>query len=251
MRSVGMWRHIQGMRLRKPALDELARVQLQQQPKPQQTLRSGTWGGISVGLLILVASILAIFAFVKANFTTAEMQTHLPWRLTLLSFNEALTLLIALLGLSIVRRQFAMGTRPFLIYTSYNTKESLFVLHPQSTPARIWKVVLKNVGPGLAIINSVRYRLTFQGEPTSHEFALVGETLIKQLDTAGIHMGTHFDLILFSAGAPLGAGSEIVMFEILPEVMNRLSVLDVEITFSGTLGDRFLKEIFLIPRASV
>jgi len=58
-------------------------------------------------------------------------------------------------------------------------------------------------------------------------------------------------LVSYSQGSVIGSGTENIALEIKPAVTQELLVLDIRIEFSGIFGNRYLKEIFCIPRDGI
>src|SRR4028119_434629 len=71
------------------------------------------------------------------------------WRFEILSLNESLMLLIGLLTLVVVHKQFVLAMRPYLIVESGLSHESEMAINAAK---KFWNVKLRNVGPGLAIL---------------------------------------------------------------------------------------------------
>ena len=156
----------------------------------------------------------------------------------LLTVNEGLALLVALVAVIIAQRQFVLNTRPYLHWT---TVESDFT-------NRIWRAKLKNHGSGLAIIRSADYSVIFPDQP---ELKGTYEEMLTALAKHGIAIGPGFMLARFTPGSALGAGAELGMFEISFDDAKRVRALDIDMRYEGVLGDDFRMRIALIPRRGI
>jgi hypothetical protein len=187
--------------------------------------------------LAIVAIVLTVHGVI------AEKPRHVSlgqWLATrkLLSVNEGLALLVALVAVIIAHRQFVLNTRPYLHWT---TVESDFA-------ARIWRATLKNHGAGLAVIRAARYSVIFPGEA---ERAGTYEEILGALDKHGVAIGPGFMLVRFTRGSVLGPGGEIRMMEMSFDDAKRIRALDVDLEYDGVLGDAFRMRVALIPRRGI
>jgi hypothetical protein len=204
-----------------------------------------------VGLLVLLSVVLVVQAVVSAN----KLGTGLPfawfWRLSLIDVNTAFTILVALLSLIAVRQQFIYGTKPFLVYHSQFTHESRLGLPGAGAGERIWQVTLSNAGQGAASIREVRYRIAARGSTLSDSYPLPASSLTATLEGMGLRNERDYSLVSFSEGFRVIASAEQPIFELFEAAAAALQSIDMRIEIEGLLGDRFVKEVFLIPRGGL
>lgn len=218
----------------------------------RQRLHRRSWIGPGyVGLLVLLSVVLLVHAVVSAN----ELGNGLPfawfWRLSLIDVNTAFTILVALLSLIAVRQQFIYGTKPFLVYHSQFTHASRLGLPGAGAGERIWQVTLSNAGQGAAAIREVRYRIAARGNTLSDSYPLPAASLTATLEGMGLRYERDYSLVSFSEGFRVIAGAEQPIFEVFEAAAAALQSIDMRIEIEGLLGDRFVKEVFLIPRGGL
>jgi hypothetical protein len=204
-----------------------------------------------VGVLLLLSVVLVAHAVVSANGYGNGLPFTWFWRLKLVDANTAFTIFVALLSLIAVRQQFIYGTKPFLVYHSQFTHESRLGLPGASAATRIWQVTLSNAGQGAASIREVRYRIAAQGEALSDSYFLPGSALTEVLEGLGLRNERDYSLVSFSEGFRVTAGAEQPIFEVFEAAAGAVHSIDMRIEIEGLLGDRFVKEVFLIPRSGL
>lgn len=219
-------------------------------PGPQRPSRWNHIRPISLRLLTLLAILLAVQAFVRANFPNALCSWGWFWTLTILDTNNAFTLLVAVLGFVTVRQQFAFGTRPLLTYTTQQNEESdrgLKLLLPDDG---FWTVMLGNDGAGPAVIRSVDYELSATGDPDG-DMPSSYQDVLSRLQRQGILVGRDYVLTNYGKGATIGPGRHVLIFEMSKSAADKIKRLDLIVRFQGRLGDSYVKMIHCIPRAGV
>jgi hypothetical protein len=155
------------------------------------------------------------------------------------------TILLALLSLAVVREQIAAASRPFLTYSSVQTTSTKAGL-PSSTTG-FWVVTMQNVGTGLAVIRTVRFRLS-DSLQNINSYDYDYPSALHRLQEKRLRVGLDFALYAFSAGGGIGANTEATVLELALDVPATLRVFDLRVEFENTLGDRYVKEIYCLPR---
>jgi hypothetical protein len=229
-----------------PWLNRLLRRRARIDPGAQAALARNGFASAYLWLLIGVCGLLAYQAFVQANYVSKTSPHPNIWRLKILDVNNAITALVALLGLVSIRQQLLIGIRPILSYTGKVLRPDEWSLISPKPEDFAWRVTLRNVGMGPAIIRSVRYSVsTSDGVTNSLESH---DDLIARLDTAGLTRRLEYEVQHVSAGAAIGSTESIVLFEGLQSVSRTIRSLDVCISFSGMLGEAFEKDVYCVPR---
>lgn len=187
-------------------------------------------------------------AFRAQNLPTAAWEPSWLWSLKLLELNDALTLLIGILGLLAVRQQVALGTKPHLGYEGRKNEESETALEP----GEVWTVALKNSGSGVAIVERQTFRMYLLGDASPDErFLLSHDQVVEQLKARGLVHGRDYALTRYSGSATIAANTKELLLEILIEKSLPIIALDMRLEFRGVLRDRFERTFFLIPRNQI
>ena len=167
------------------------------------------------------------------------------WRLELLNVQTAVTTLVAVCSLILVRRQFVLGTRPYLTITSGRRSESQTGL--VDSPRNVWwQATLRNVGPGMAVIRASYYRVAFAG--ASNLIQQVDAMVVREMlkEDASI-ASERVTLSHLSAGTALAPGQTLVMFEAEADCVAQIARLELCLEYEGILGDIFAREVPLLP----
>lgn len=207
---------------------------------------------IPIYLLFTLVSFLVLHAFIKENVDFATFPAAFVWKLNLLKVNDALMLLVALLGLLVARQQVELSVTPRLMYSCYPTAQSQFGLQVQQGRV-IWTCKVKNVGSGMAIVRRCAYRVTESVSKSKRKqpFNLSYLDVVKLLRKKGLEPGRDYVLMQYSIGAVIGGGEEQTLLEVNRDALDALKVVDVELVFDGFLGERFEKQIFMVPRDGI
>ena len=75
--------------------------------------------------------------------------------------------------------------------------------------------------------------------------------IIQKLRAAGFILDKDYFLTNITSGGAMSTKEEKVIFEMVLPPPHQLVQLDLRITFEGYIGGRYIKDIFLIPRAGI
>lgn len=213
---------------------------------PPRRRRRARGAGSGLEILATLVALFATHAIITTNFDAPAVSgIAWLWRLHLFTVQTALTTLVAVCSLLLVRRQFVMGTRPYLTITSGRRRDSETGL-PEGADKLWWQANLRNVGPGMALIKSSRYLVVLAGAPD--EPAEVDAAQLRiMLAQGGSISRQHFTISHLSAGTAFAPAQCFVMFEADAQCLAQLIRLDLSLEYEGILGDLFTREISLIP----
>jgi len=110
-------------------------------------------------------------------------------------------------------------------------------------------VNIKNVGSGIALIRSVKYRVVPPNENKEYDHSY--DDVIETIAQEGYENRKDFVLLEFSNGFALSPKDEKSILEVPISNYLKGKTLDIKIEFEGFLGDRYCKEIFCIPRKGI
>jgi hypothetical protein len=195
---------------------------------------------VLLGSLIVVVFAVAALAVMQDNWIHALPPTL--QRLKLLDTNNALTLLVALLTLVAMRQQYLSTLKPYLTYSSHRVPAS-----ESGNAEDVWRVEVYNVGTGVAIIQQTVFRYV---SASGAESELDHDAVDDRLRGLSWEEGRMFSLPRFSTGFVLGPENKVTAFETNYALLSDLRALDLEITFASRSGERYRKDVFLIPRPS-
>lgn len=200
-----------------------------------------------VCLLILTITffLLTLYSVLQANSALFHLEASPFLSLKILDTSSAASLFVTLLGALLVRHQFALGLLPRINYKSAKTTRQ----NPQDSgePFTTWRVELRNTGLGSAIINRADYRLELAGA-TSHCHFHTFDAIIRELAKIDWVRDRDYWIENINAGFSLSPKDDCFLFEIKTEHIAKLKRLDVALYFQGQLGDRYRRDISLIPR---
>ncbi len=234
-----------------------------------------SFDGVLIAIALLL-SVLLIFAFIREN--RNELFPHLNiffhgadvLNLKIIDTSPASTLLLGVITLLFGRAQFLHSALPYFDYRIYKIKGKVSVQSGSDGSADaqdIYVVDLTNVGKGLGVVTSASYWLEFKSSGDSpaklfpawfqerastynyssrfrysyHDFVdiLSKQSMYEFVDWDAIHLGGR------AAISPGETRRILVMTRALGE---KLAAFDALITFESVLGDRFMREIYMIPR---
>ncbi|PPK98284.1 hypothetical protein [Parapedobacter indicus] len=195
--------------------------------------------------LTCLMAILLIYSILQENIDLINKRYHTYFGMRILDTKTCASLFITLIGLLLVRHHFLIGFMPILVYETRRTKKPTFDAIFEN--CEVWQVKVKNVGLGAAKILKYEFRLNqSEIEDTSHDKNF-DETIVA-LNDINIVYDKDFCLEEITSGYTLPSKDEMIIFEINTAILSKLRQLDLQITFSGLLGNRFVKDVFLIPR---
>lgn len=214
-------------------------------PRPQHALRS--YDGLFIVLIVLTGILfsLLLFSILQQNLAFFDLEHVRLLSFKILDTNTAASLFVTLIGAILVRHQFALGIRPAVNYTSANVTKNYPVT--SNTPCELWQVVLHNAGSGTAILNSIRFRIGIDGIDRG-EYSKSHKEVVEALAEIGLVRDQDYSLANVSAGSTLAPRESRTLFEIKASKLQLIKQLDASIQFKGVLGDKYGRELFLIPR---
>jgi hypothetical protein len=214
-------------------------------PGPQMMKSAPTGTAAIVYLALLISAFLVLHAYLKANPMSSVPSESFPWRLKLLDLNDSISLFLALVGVAVVREQYARANRPYITYRGQLASPTL--LTAESAAEQVWQVKISNVGPGMALLKSAQYRLPSENKVKS-EYALTLSSVHSFLDHVNLQSHKDYVVAEITDGAALGADSDFVVCEVRAAHLATIKAIDLKLTVFGVLGDAYDKEIFLVPR---
>lgn len=228
----------------------IAKRENRQFPGPQTALLHVRFGLVSM-LLAAVVMALAVGICMRAASTVWTLPKPLCTISEAVDVKVASTLLIGLLSLLYVRRQFAYAMRPIAEYRSWESSSSHFGLQSVGAGQRFLIVHLFNVGAGPMLVRNARYRVAFDGAEAGvyGEFIVVFDELFRR----ELRSGREIVIVNVGKGTAMESRGQRPVFEMSLEGSTaRLPTsLDVRLEFEGVLGDRYVKEMFYIPRRGI
>ncbi|MFL6137788.1 MAG: hypothetical protein ACJ74O_08325 [Frankiaceae bacterium] len=203
------------------------------------------------GLVALWVTLAAVAAFAAREVTRAALahpEHHWILKTKLLGVAPSISLLVGTIAFVSARHQFALAQRPLLTYGSgwiagSDASRMLFA------PTRwVWKVTLRNAGPGTAVMQAVSYDIDVWHEGRREQaHGLAGDGLFEALRRYGLEEDRDLSVALVSPDGALEPRAEARLCELPSGIGQRLLVLDVHITYRSLLGDRFSKTVRCVP----
>jgi hypothetical protein len=213
-------------------------------PGPQQLLRRSWVSSGALKALTLASGVLMVHELSRSQLSALSVWPQWIWDLSLVPPDAGATIFIGLLTLIVVREQATASTRPLMTYSSMQGGANSSGLPSDDTG--FWNVEIENVGAGAAIIRSVAYRLS-----RADSYSLDYSATVQQLKLLGLQIGRDYALYTFSAGGVIGPGAKTSVFEIGLKNISAIKDVDVQLEFETTLGDRYRKEVYCIPRVGM
>ena len=198
-------------------------------------------------LLVLSVTLflLTLYSILQTNAGVFHLEGSPYFSIKILDTASAATLFITLLGALLVRHQFAVGVLPRINYKSTRIDRPN-KQNPNET-YETWRVEIRNTGLGSAIINRTEYmleRMKGNTDSASHSF----EGILSELANLNLVRDQDYWIENITNGFSLSPKDDCFVFEIKMEQIKKLKRLDLVLYFQGQLGDRYRREIFLIPR---
>jgi hypothetical protein len=196
-------------------------------------------------VFLFIFVLTTIHAFLKENLLLFPSLVSIQiLKLSILSLNDSIIILITIVGAIVARNNIAYNFRPYIIYQTSGFRKE---------PLEDRKIIIKNVGGGVAYIKQIRFRLILDDKEQLKKIEQIKYNLtvdeVKHiLDEAGLLYKRHYTLKDISNGYALASDNEIQIFEVTKEEINRIIALDIRIDFKGLLKDSYTKEVFCIPR---
>jgi hypothetical protein len=212
-------------------------------PGPQKKIFSYNFLIFSLNILFIILFLLCLAKFFQYYGRDLILGIQLP-NLNFIDLDKLLTITLTVLGLIIARNNIAHGMRPYIVYECKRGKP-IELKHFSN----VLSVHIKNVGSGIALIRSIKYRMVSDGGKS--EYSKNYDDIIAITSQQGYINRRHFILLEISNGFALSPKDEKCVFE--TPISNYLNdkAFDIMVEFEGFLGDRYEKEIFCIPRKGV
>jgi hypothetical protein len=181
---------------------------------------------------------------IRANLSNSQ-QHDWPWKLRLLGIPTTAAILVTSLAVLLLRDQFARSMAPALRYVSHWSSDA----HGLSRAAgRYRHVVVRNVGPGTAVIAGVTWRVA--AGSGSQAVGVTTMVALRELLTGlGLEDGADYTISNYSQGAALAPGEEREYFECTDSMVAKLAVFDADFAFESLLGDHYHRTTSLLPRS--
>jgi hypothetical protein len=196
----------------------------------------------SLRLFLWSMAVLLVAEVLRANLS-AKQQHDWPWNLRLLGIPTTAALFGAALIALVALDQYARSTAPLLRYVSQWASETEDLT---ARAARYRQVLLRNVGPGTALVVGVRWLVgTSDGGVSDVASMAALRGFLGELELVD---GTDYAVTNYSPRSALGPGEERLYFECTDGALARFGVFDAVFTFESMLGDRFEKTVSLLPR---
>jgi len=161
-------------------------------------------------------------------------------RLQLLSVDVSVGLLVSLSGLWLSLRSVSLGFAPYIVYESQLLKQSSAGLGRHR--AGYWRVKIRNVGSGTAIIRQAEAETAPQNSHWPRQLVMENGLEPRYGED---YLATHI-----SAGYALRPGDELLVFEAKFQTATQLSRLRLRLSYGNALGDRYEKIIDCLPPES-
>jgi hypothetical protein len=184
-----------------------------------------------------------VYAFLQENFVAPSWYPDRLRGVKILDTNNSLTLLVALLSLIAVRQQFIATLTPYLTYSS---EEAIKQVDGKSETW--WQVHVRNVGSGIASIQSVLYHVAVSSDTVNFSTPPMNlhAQVVEKIKNKGLEEGKDYSLLRFSHGAIIGPNESIMVFEAPLEKARLLTMLDMRIRFESRSGEVYEKDVYCI-----
>ena len=217
-------------------------------PGPQKALPSFNRLFFCLFLLTAFSFGLTIYAVLKSNsyFLTSPFQKYFSFEI--LDTKTASTIFVTFISLLLVRHQFVIGFKPKIIYECKKTKTSV---NPELDHGGIlWQVKIRNVGLGTAIFSSYVFRVGLL-QVSESDYNKEFTEIIEELKTQGLYYEEDYYLSNITNGYAMPSKDERILFEVRLPNGYAIKQIDVKMVFSGYLGGKYHKEVYLIPRRGI
>ena len=196
-------------------------------------------------ILAVTLFLLTLYSILQTNAEVFHIVNSRFLSIKILDTASAASLFVTLLGALLVRHQFVLGVLPRINYKSRNT-ERRNKQNPNKSD-ETWRVEIRNTGLGSAIINRAEYRLELASTKSQFDYYTI-EDILKELTRINLKVDRDYWIGNISNGFSLSPKDDFFVFEIKTEHIEKIKRLDLVLYFQGQLGDRYRKEISLIPR---
>jgi hypothetical protein len=197
-----------------------------------------------VTLTVIMAGLL-VYGVLQENKDLINKKYHYYFAVKILDTKTCASLFITLIGLILVRHHFLIGFMPILVYETRRTKKPSYDAIFQD--CEVWQVKIRNVGLGAAKILKYEFRVG-QTSISEDDHDQDYDEVTKLLHSINIVHDRDYCMEEITSGYTLPSKDEILIFEMNTAMLSKIKQLDLQITFSGLLGGRFIKDVFLIPR---
>ncbi len=198
-------------------------------------------------LLILAVTLflLTLYSILQTNAKVFHLESSGFLSIKILDTASAASLFVTVLGALLVRHQFAVGVLPRINYIS--TKTYRRCTENLDKSCETWRVEICNTGLGPAIITRAEYMLEHTDVVNSSDFYTFDD-IIKEFVRIDLVRNHDYWLENITNGYSLSPKDNFSVFETKMEHIEKLKRLDLVLYFQGQLGDRYRREINLIPR---
>jgi hypothetical protein len=194
----------------------------------------------------IIFFLLTIYAILKQNFNLLRLP-ELEHAIEILDTKTACTLFATFLGLLLVRHQFIVGLQPRFVYECAKVKSAS---NPEfDDKGIVWRVKIQNVGLGAAAFVSCKFRIGINSINSGQFFDY--KMTIENLRKNGFSLEKDFYLLNITFGSAMSAKDFKIIFEILIPAAQKIKQLDMRIVFTGYLGGKYQKDLYLIPRLGI
>ena len=198
-----------------------------------------------LAILTITLFFLTLYSILQTNSEVLHLENSRLISIKILDPASAATLFITLLGALLIRHQFALGVLPRINYKSTKA-EKLDKQNPNKT-FETWRIEIRNTGLGSAIINRSEYMLEHVRSKNG-SVCYTFEDLLKELAKINLVRERDYWIENISNGFSLSPKDDCAVFEIKMDHINKLKRLHLVLYFQGLLGDRYSREIILIPQ---
>lgn len=223
-------------------------MNIKSHPGPQKKRYAINGLTILLYFFTLLFLCLTCYAVIQKNKEFLGCQDIALFKIKILDPGAAFTIFATFIGIIIARNNISHGLKPYIVYECKRGNESLSGLPGYS---KYLTVQIKNVGMGVALIESVRYKITFKDSTANNHPYESYENVIDKLKAKGFSKQKDFYLLEISKGFALSAKDEKIIFEIPIIKADSISSLDIKIIFKGFLNDSYQKEVYCIPRKGI
>ena len=209
----------------------------------QRLVRRNPLVATPLAVLMFLALAGVVFEVVRANQPATRLARNWPWTMETLGTTTWTALFIAAGVVWVARDQFARSARPLLRYESLWRREIDSLLDAEP-PFR--EVVLRNVGPGPAVISDVRWIVRAASAREDSVLTTIG-AVHDALARQDLRESRDYHLVNFTSGAAIAPGEVERYFVCTEAGIKALARFDVVLRFDSTLGDRYERRIWLLP----
>lgn len=199
-------------------------------------------------MLSTLLLLITIYGILQANQDSLPPEIKNLVRFKILDPSATAGLFVTAVGALLVRHQYGVSSRPRINY-----KSALATKTNPLNPAELFEVLrveIRNNGLGAAIVNRIDFELELL-EPKENIYVGSHNVVIKQLEKIGLIRNRDYWLENITTGFALPDKESLLMFELKSEHIQLINRLDMMLYFQGQIGDKYCREIFLLPRKSI